>query len=205
MPKTHWKKLTNPNYLGAYALDEGKDLIATIQFVRREMVTGADGKREECMVVHFVEPTIKPMILNATNAKTITKLYKTPYIEEWANRSIQLYVAQVKAFGEVTDALRIRPYLPKVKVKTETPVACADCGTVIGPYGNMNASQMAQYTQNKYGKPLCADCAKKAAEDKTNVENESADLTAALTEAGKTAASETAPSEADSTDNEPLL
>ena len=35
------------------------------------MVTGPDGKKEECTVVHFAEKEIKPLILNTTNAKTI--------------------------------------------------------------------------------------------------------------------------------------
>ena len=75
MAKTHWKKLNNPDYLGAYALTPGQDLIATIKTVGKEIVTGPDGKKEECMVVHFMESNIKPLILNATNAKTIQKIY----------------------------------------------------------------------------------------------------------------------------------
>ena len=33
MAKTHWKLLTNPDYLGAYALEDGKDMIVTIKNV----------------------------------------------------------------------------------------------------------------------------------------------------------------------------
>ena len=80
MTKTHWKKLHNPDYLGAYFLQPGQDLILTIQKVQKEIVVGADGKREECTVLHFKEKEAKPMILNATNAKTISKIYGTPYI-----------------------------------------------------------------------------------------------------------------------------
>lgn len=112
MGKTHWKKLNNPDYLGAYALDPGNDLIATIQHVQREVVTGPEGKKEECTVVHFRERDTKPLILNVTNAKTIQKLTGTPYIEDWRGQKIQLYIAQVKAFGDVVDALRIRPKAP---------------------------------------------------------------------------------------------
>ena len=43
MAQTHWKKLINPDYIGAYALDPGKDLTVQISQVHREMVTGADG------------------------------------------------------------------------------------------------------------------------------------------------------------------
>ena len=157
MSQTHWKKLHNPDYLGAYALEPGKDLVATIKSVTKEKVVGADGKKEECMVMRFQE-NIKPMIVNSTNAKTIQKLYKTPYIEEWSGRKIQLFVDQVKAFGDVVEALRIRTKIPaSAKVETD----CGDCGVKIQPFGNMNPEQMAQYTYQKYGKPLCAECAQK--------------------------------------------
>lgn len=77
MAQTHWKKLINPDYIGAYALDPGKDLTVQISQVRREMVTGADGKKEECTVAYLKDQ--KPMILNVTNCKTIEKLYG-PYM-----------------------------------------------------------------------------------------------------------------------------
>ena len=113
MTKTHWKKLTNPNYIGSYALDPGEDRIVTIEKVVREMVKGADGKSEECTVAHLKGE--KPLILNKTNCKIITKVYGTPYIEEWSGKKIKLYVAQVKAFGDTVDALRIRQEVPVQK------------------------------------------------------------------------------------------
>jgi hypothetical protein len=116
---THWKKLTNPDYIGAYALEPGQELILTIKSVGREMVMGADGKKEECIVAHFTED-VKPMILNATNAKMITQIYKTPYIEEWAGKKIQVYAADVRAFGQDLQALRIRPIVPKMALEELT-------------------------------------------------------------------------------------
>jgi hypothetical protein len=109
--KTHWKKLVNPDYIGAYSLDEGKDLVVTIEKVLREVVTGQGGKKEECTVAYLKGQ--KPFILNNTNQKMIHKIHDTPYIEEWAGKSITLYVAKIKAFGEDNvEALRIRPVKP---------------------------------------------------------------------------------------------
>lgn len=155
---THWKKLTNPDYLGAYALEPGQELILTIKSVSNETVTGTDGKKETCSVMRFAE-NVKPMILNATNSKTITKLLKTPYIEKWVGRKIQIYVESVKAFGEVVDALRIRPFLP-----VEKELICADCGAKIEGFGKSSAEVVARHTLSKYGKMLCSACASKAAE-----------------------------------------
>lgn len=160
MSKTHWKQMTNPNYIGAYALQPGQDIIVTIKNVQNEMVMNTDGKKEECIVAHFIEPDVKPMILNSTNCKTIQKIYKTPFIEEWQGRKIQLYVEKVKAFGELVEALRIRAKIPKLKEAISTePVMCADCGAEIEAYGKMDAVKMAAYTYSKYGKSLCSDCA----------------------------------------------
>lgn len=113
--KTHWKKLSNPNYLGAYAITPDSDMVVTINRAVNEDVVGSSGKKDECLVIHFQEKDVKPMILNVTNAKTIERIHNTPYIEEWSGKKIQLYVAQVNAFGETVDALRIRPIAPKSK------------------------------------------------------------------------------------------
>jgi hypothetical protein len=156
---THWKKLTNPDYLGAYALEPGQDLIVTIKSVANEVVTGTDGKKETCSVMRFIED-VKPLVLNATNSKTIQKLLKTPYIEQWSGRKIQLYVETgIKAFGDIVDAIRVRPFLP-----VEQELLCADCGGKIVGFGKTKAEVVAKHTLSKYGRMLCSECGKKAAE-----------------------------------------
>jgi len=119
--KTHWKKLHNPDYLGAYSLMDGdtaRELTVTIASVKNDTVTGADGKKDECMVAQIVRN--KPFIINATNAKTIEKLYG-PYIEDWQNKQITLFVAKVRVAGQTVDALRIRPNVPKGAKGAELP------------------------------------------------------------------------------------
>lgn len=167
---THWKKLTNPNYLGAYSIEDGKDLILTIGTVGNEMVIGPDGKKEECTVCHFVERGVKPMILNATNMKMITKLLNTPYIEQWNGHKIQIGVEKVKAFGEIVEALRVRDKLPQVC--TEPLPKCQKCGGDITAAHGMTPEQLAAYTEKGYGMKLCSKCAveaKKAKEEAQNV------------------------------------
>jgi hypothetical protein len=121
--KTHWKKLVNPNYIGAYSMPtDGSNIVLTIKNVVREAVTGEGGKKEECTVAYFQEDS-KPMILNRTNCKAIAAAYKTPYIEEWAGLKIEITVANVKVAGEVVEALRI---LPKVPTKPQKIVMIKD-------------------------------------------------------------------------------
>lgn len=159
--KTNWKKLVNPEYLGAYSLDDGNgkynDIVATIRQVKVENVTGTDGKRENCVIAYFVEQNIKPMILNVTNMKTLEKLFKTKYIEDWANRKIQIGVESVKAFGDVVDALRIRKFLPRV---AEVP-KCGECNAEIVATEKMSVPQIVAWTQRKFGKVICPECVKK--------------------------------------------
>jgi hypothetical protein len=166
---THWKKLINPEYLGSYSLDDGKggysDIVATIAAVKVETVTGADGKKEDCMVMRFKETRIgsvdmKPMIVNVTNAKTLEKLFKTPYIEQWANRRVTIGVESVKAFGDVVDALRIRKTLPR----EQGAAKCLDCGGEITATEKMSAPQVVAFGQKRFGKALCGACLRKLME-----------------------------------------
>ena len=157
MSKTHFKKLQNPDFLGAYSLDDGKDIILTIDYVRQEKVTGSDGKSEECIVCHWKEQQ-KPMILNSTNCKMIAKLIGSPYIEDWSGKKIQIGSERVKAFGDVVDALRVRKFLPK-QTESSAPLHCEICGSIIEGAVGLSAEQFAMNTRKKFGKNLCMDCA----------------------------------------------
>lgn len=107
----HWKKTTNPDYLGAYAFDEGKDIIVKVKDVRIETVKNAQGKEEK--PVMYFEGDVKPLILNSTNMKAIERVAGTPYMDEWVGKKLQLFVTMVSAFGEMTDAVRVRGFEPK--------------------------------------------------------------------------------------------
>jgi hypothetical protein len=107
----HWKQHFNYQYTGAYELNPGEEKTVKIKTVKKESVTGADGKLTQCLVAYF-HGEIKPMILNKTNCKSIEKLY-SPFVENWKDKEITIYASKVKAFGDVVDALRIRPTVPK--------------------------------------------------------------------------------------------
>lgn len=109
---THWKKLTNPNYIGAHDFQPGQELTVTIESVSKEMVKSMEGKDEPCIFAKL-KGAQKPLILNKTNCKLITKVLSTPYIEEWGGGRVILYVAKVKAFGEVVDAIRVKNQKPQ--------------------------------------------------------------------------------------------
>ena len=121
---THWKKLINPDYLGAYSIDGMSELNVTIEKVVREMVTGTGGKKEECTVAYLKNQ--KPFIINRTNGKTITKALKSPYVEEWCGKTITLYATTTKVAGEEVECLRVRPVAP---VEVDHTSRFYDCET----------------------------------------------------------------------------
>ena len=166
MSRTHWKQLQNNDWIGAYALQDGQDLTLTIDKAMQEQVTGNNGKHEMCLTVHWLERDYKPMIVNRTNAKTITKVTGSPYIEDWHGKQITLYVDTTRLGSDLVECLRIRPYAPKQTKQTataNTELVCADCGKPITDAYGMSAAQVADSTSKKYGRPLCADCATAAA------------------------------------------
>ena len=129
---THWKKMTNPDYFGSHDLvhNDGSygQITVTITSVAQEKVKGSDGKDSLCIVARTQET--KPIILNRTNCKTITKVLGTPIIERWAGQKIIVGVERVKAFGDVTDAIRVKATKPtpdKPKDYTKQIEAINDC------------------------------------------------------------------------------
>jgi hypothetical protein len=111
--KIHWHKVFLSDYLGACDLEDGKDLKAIIKSVSVRKVKNTDGKEQERNVAIFTDPKLKPMVLNATNCKLMKKFAGSVFINDWNNIPVQIYVKDdIKAFGEITEGLRIRPTQP---------------------------------------------------------------------------------------------
>ena len=152
----HWKESLPGEYLGAYSLN-GQDMVVTIKSAGPEIITGANGKKEECLVLHFEEP-VMDMVCNRTNAKTITKVAGSPYVEHWKGKKIALYPTTTRFGGEIVECIRVREKAPK----QAQPIKCEKCGQQILPAANMTAEQLADYGLKKYGKKLCLKCGKEA-------------------------------------------
>ena len=160
MTYTHFKKLDNPDYIGAYAFQPSEKKTLTIAKVKREVITGMDGKKEECTLVYWKEKE-KPLILNATNGKMISKVVGSPYIEEWVDKRVILGVEKAKAFGEVVDAVRVQKEKPKHTTPTEPLKSyfCADCGAEIVDSGGFSTQKIVAAGMKRYGVTVCLGCA----------------------------------------------
>ena len=152
-----YRKYMDKNYLGSWDIPEGEDLILTISNVEQDDVKNERGS-ERKLTIHFAED-YKPLIMNATNCDRITQAYGSPKVEDWVGKRIALTTEKVPAFGSVKDAVRIRPYPPKV-----TEAFCDECGQKITRHGEYSVNKIVQLSKAKYGKCLCWDCSIKAKE-----------------------------------------
>lgn len=148
---TAWQSTRDVNFVGSYDLIVGvddnnqpiyKDRIVMIDYVnaKEEVMDAQTNKKVEKTVAHFKDKDVKPMILNTTNKKGIETATGTIFLEKWAGKQILLTVEQVKAFGKVQPALRIKPVPKRL---------CDVCGKVI-------SEEIYQGSMQKYGKALCS-------------------------------------------------
>lgn len=119
--KTHWKKCFNKDYLGSHDLDNGKDLVATIDHIDVRKVKNNQGEESAKNVAVF-KGKVKPMILNVTNCKIIKAFSGSNYIEDWADIPVTIYIKNVTAFGEEVEALRIREKQPQIEKPQLNPI-----------------------------------------------------------------------------------
>lgn len=120
--KTHYRKVFKSDHLGTADLEdfieEGKQLVFTITHVKQEMNVSVAGRKGNHNIAYFKE-NIKPLVLNATNSKTVKGFAGgSPFVEDWKNIVVELYIdPSVKMKGEVVGGVRIRPTQPKAKQK----------------------------------------------------------------------------------------
>lgn len=104
-------------------IPEDSDMLLTIARVEVETV-GQGDEAEQKPVIYF-EETEKGMVLNKTNADTISKLH-TPETDNWIGKRIALFATEVDFAGKQTLALRVRLRAPQVAkpsaVKPSDPV-----------------------------------------------------------------------------------
>ena len=142
--------MTNPQFLGAWDFEPGEEKAVVIDHVEQRELVNQDGRTETRPVVVFSSDSVKPLVLNVSNARTIEKLYSSPDVDTWHGKAVILRAQKVRAFGEVVEAVR---------VKRETPILCETCGAVIRPFKGYTVAELVQRSRNKYGKTLCTSCA----------------------------------------------
>jgi len=121
--KTHYRKAFDSPYLSSADIVE--HTVLTVRCVKLEPDKTKKTK-DLFNTAYFVEKELrpgeklKPMILNATNSKTMKSLTGSAFIDDWANVQVTVYVDHNVKFGkEVLEGLRISP-MPVAR-RTLTP------------------------------------------------------------------------------------
>jgi len=127
--KTHYRKAFNSPYLSS-----GDIVGPTILTVERCELLPDQTKRtrDNFNTITFAEKEIrqgeklKPMILNATNSRTMKDLTGSPFIDDWSGTPITVYVDDnVRMMGETVEGLRIskeKPRITKAELLPDTPM-----------------------------------------------------------------------------------
>jgi hypothetical protein len=120
--KTHYRKAFNSPYLSSADIVDSMEF--TIKCVRLEEDKTKKTK-DLFNTAYFVEKeirpgeTLKPMILNVHNSQIMKVLTGSPFIDDWLNVRITIYVDSHVRFGRDTvEGLRISPNKPERKQLT---------------------------------------------------------------------------------------
>jgi len=147
--KTHYRKVLKSDHLGCADLEDfienKSDMIFTVQQVRQELGAKVAGKKIDANIMYFElkdGKKIKPLVLNATNAKTMKKLTGSGFIEDWAGMNIKLYIdGNVSMMGEVVGGVRINPrpvVIQKQLLTRENSVVWNNVIVAFKKYGNFD-------------------------------------------------------------------
>ncbi len=121
--KTHWKKNNDSRYIS------GEDLKGGLKGLKPEMLVtiekfndtdSFDQKSQQSITVTglFLKEVggsslYKPTILNNTNAKVLTNITGSAFMEDWLNKPVLMYAQADKRHGHV---VRFRKYNPPVLI-----------------------------------------------------------------------------------------
>jgi hypothetical protein len=122
--KTHYRKAFDSPYLSSADIVE--PVILTVARVSLDIDKAK--KKDLFNTAYFIEKEIrpgealKPMILNATNSRTMKGLAGSPFIDDWKNIPVTIYVDNSVRFGKDTvEGLRISTERPNIVKPELTP------------------------------------------------------------------------------------
>lgn len=85
---------------------KGATFTFTIARATLETVRNNNGAMEEHPIIYF-EKARKGLLLNKTNALTLTEAYG-PDMHQWSGKPVTLYTIQLNSFGKTRDVVRLR-------------------------------------------------------------------------------------------------
>lgn len=117
----HWRLMMSSDKLHAADL-QGKDAIVVIERIEQgEYPDMEDARKKVLKPDLYFRGKKKPLGLNSTNARSITRLLGSPNTETWIGKAITLYPTTTRAYGEEHECIRVRPRLPPQTKAGMTP------------------------------------------------------------------------------------
>ncbi|EIF3594782.1 hypothetical protein LE678_003240 [Salmonella enterica] len=161
--KTHYRKAFDSPYLSSADIVEPtiltiarvalesdktkktKDVFNTAYFEERELRPGEK---------------LKPMILNATNSKTLKGITGSPFLEDWGGVKVTVFVDKHVRFGkESVEGLRISPArVIKPSLTPEKTQAWSNAKAAYRRDGNLDAVKSRMDISPAFEQQLIAEC-----------------------------------------------
>lgn len=162
---THYRKVFDSPYLSS--MDVVEPITLTIARVTQE-VDKTKKTKDTFNTAYFVEKFIrpgeklKPMILNATNSKMMAKLAGSPFIENWGDTRVTIYVEKGIKFGRDTvDGLRVMPAAERKVITPQTVNMWANAKAAYLRDGNLDKVLAKADMSDEHIAQLKAECAPK--------------------------------------------
>lgn len=161
--KTHYRKAFDSPYLASADIVE--PTVLTVKCVKLEPDRTKKTK-DKFNTAYFAEKEIrpgeplKPMILNATNSKTMKSLTGSAFIEDWNDVRITVYVDHnVKFAKDIVEGLRISPQAPTRRVlKPEMVKAWENAKAAYKRDGSLDAILARADMSEEHQAQLIAEC-----------------------------------------------
>lgn len=154
--------ILDPNFINSDLLGGiGTEKVVTIKSFEKAEYYDMKTKRNQMGSAVYFEECL-PLILNATNTKTLKKLFSPDEDNPdlCIGHKIILFVTTTKVAGEVKNCIRIKEF-------SETK--CEECGNVILPMSGKSVDDLIEISKrNCEGKALCVACMKKYKAEKEN-------------------------------------
>lgn len=78
-----------------------------------EIETFKNNNKEEIKIVLSFHGTDKRLVVNKTNANTLTDLFKSDDTDDWIDKRVKLYSKDVEYQGKMVRGIRVATRLPK--------------------------------------------------------------------------------------------
>lgn len=162
----HYRNAFKSDHLASADIEELQEnnngkAILTLQKVQYFEGRSVAGRKMDRSLIAFFVQDVKPMVVNATNAKILAKLIGSSNVNTWLDLvlNIELYVADTTMKGQRTTGIRIKATLPTVTKPTITGERFTKLLAALesGKYSQDKAFKTYQFTndQTKKIKEVC--------------------------------------------------